>query len=669
MARFTHADLTAAQKSASRQPNVRLRATDKIASIPRLRFTRLYTGSEEENYHAAVVTADGSLLRQRILTAGPATRFYMRVPNAGPGSDFATWTSLPTVALAGVALSGNASATVLRVHVASAGTNIRVDESTDNGQTFGTEVTAASLAGVKYLAVAQKTNGDAVIIYSDGTLLKAVRRTSGTWQTPIDSGFTLNSYTGVSIQYAGDFHIVITGTDSNDNPIVTGARFGDGGTLSVDTWQLNSDGPLGGDIAQASDGAAVTFGAPSFLYANNGWLSFVEKYSGSIAYDQPHYTWFPPSQPFQINAWREPQAFDQPAPFGLSFAAGDANFIWLTNNFGVWRAPYSAPKTDLSADVEAIDINWQPTTGQVRIELDNSDGRYNDLPNGAFSVLRPGAQLDIETGFDTASGVRYPAPGLLFWLDRLEHQVSGDKATLVLHASNVWGLLAAWRARQQLDWALGDFSVSSLLTYVFGRAGVELITAGTSTIATTLAPAFTINPGQDGVTAALRLLAMIPDLIYPTDNFVYLTEPKTGDASNYTFGTDHPILHARYADEGLASNRVLVVGTGHADTAFDFADIDGQQDKNRIVVDINLDAAGEVTDRATTELRRQQVSADLGDVTTLINTGQDLFDVATISDPHASPTEKDFRVQRVEQHYRRAGRRPLYQQRLTLRKV
>lgn len=58
--------LLAAQKEASHTPFVKLEARSKIAGVARLDWTRLYTGSEADYFHALTIPDDGSLIRVRV---------------------------------------------------------------------------------------------------------------------------------------------------------------------------------------------------------------------------------------------------------------------------------------------------------------------------------------------------------------------------------------------------------------------------------------------------------------------------------------------------------------------------------------------------------------------------------------------------------------------------
>lgn len=84
--------LLAAQKQATHTPYVKLEACNKIASIIRLDWTRLYNGQEDDYFHAVTMPGDGSLIRARITPPSDSRKLYrQRVANPGAASDFSQW--------------------------------------------------------------------------------------------------------------------------------------------------------------------------------------------------------------------------------------------------------------------------------------------------------------------------------------------------------------------------------------------------------------------------------------------------------------------------------------------------------------------------------------------------------------------------------------------------
>src|SRR6266567_2829810 len=104
------APLLAAQRSSSSVPYLKVTVSDRIGGIRRLAFSRLYTGSEPDDYHAAAMPGDGSLLRAR---SSGGRLYYQRVANPGSGSNFASWTDLEAAANTGVALCADGSRVLL----------------------------------------------------------------------------------------------------------------------------------------------------------------------------------------------------------------------------------------------------------------------------------------------------------------------------------------------------------------------------------------------------------------------------------------------------------------------------------------------------------------------------------------------------------------------------
>src|SRR3972149_3138916 len=84
--------LLAAQKGASRIPYVKVEIHNKVAGVVRLDWTRLYTGAEDDYFHAVTMPGDGSLIRVRITPPADSRKLYrQRVASPGPSSDFSDW--------------------------------------------------------------------------------------------------------------------------------------------------------------------------------------------------------------------------------------------------------------------------------------------------------------------------------------------------------------------------------------------------------------------------------------------------------------------------------------------------------------------------------------------------------------------------------------------------
>ena len=207
--------LRAAQQSASTVPQLRVRLFDRDVGAVRLRWQRLYTGTEPDGPCAVAVPADGSLLRARIdLAAGALTR--QRVANPGPASDFTNWTSVATVAVGprvGIAAAGTGA---LLVSVRTDGVTVDVRESTDPGATYPTTtLVATAAASVTAVACAMQADGSAAALYAEGGTVYAVTRTAtGAWRAPVAWSQSLATINGLAAFFEVDYNVLVSGTNA-----------------------------------------------------------------------------------------------------------------------------------------------------------------------------------------------------------------------------------------------------------------------------------------------------------------------------------------------------------------------------------------------------------------------------------------------------------------------
>jgi hypothetical protein len=648
--RLLSSSLLAAQKSASARPYLKVAILDRIGGARRLAFSRLYTGSEPDGYHAATMPGDGSLLRARV--AG-GRLYYQRVSNPGAGSDFSSWTDLGTVAGADVALCSEGSRALL-FYVDTDGRTLKVRESTDNGATLGSPVTVATAAAtVEWLAADVKSSGDAVLLYSVGATVYAVKRSGGSWGSPASWSNSVASVSGLACHHQGDWNAVVTGSDAAGIGYVWTCLFGDGFSQAVDTWSALRE------VTRASSGSQVSFRAPFLAQPDSYRMTFVEKYTGSVSYKRPYHSYSPATADYAQNLWREPVPFDLTSDFGLALAFS-ATAVWLSTPAGAWTATLDVPSLDVTDEVLEAATHDRPFEGRLRLTLRNDDGRYSTLPD----AIKAAAEVRVSPGYVTSAGVKV-SDGPAYWIDSIERTSGPGNATLVLKARDAWGLLEGWRARRQYEWSAGEKNVFGILEFVFARAGLEFSSVGASATASDFYPAFTISPGQSGLTAARRLLAMLPDVIFVRGEFAFLFEPKATDAADYAYGTDHPLFGGRYADVLTESNRAQVFGDGVFAERFEWPGVESAFDRLRQARDVNLTSVAEAEDRADAMLRHEALAATDGEIVTPVNAGQELYDVVEVTDARAGLTAAKRRVLGISLRYSTAAR-PAYEQRLAL---
>ena len=645
------APLLAAQKSGSAVPYLKAIASSRIGGIRRLAYTRLYTGSEPDSYHAAAMPAAGSLLRARV---SGGRLYYQRTTNPGAGSDYSVWTDLGAAANAGVALCADGSR-VLLFYVDAGGLALQARESTDSGATLGAPVTVTTAAAaVTWLAADVKANGDALLLYSTGAVVYSVKRTGGAWGAAGGWTNSVASVTGLACYYQGDWNVAVSGTDSAGIAYVWTCIFGDGFSQTANTWSALRE------LTRASGGSAVTFRAPFLSQPDTYRLTFVEKYAGSASYGRPCHGYSPATADYAFNLWREPVPFDLTSDFGQAIAFSAAA-VWLSTPAGVWTASLTITTLDVSADVLEAATDDRPFSGRLRLVLRNDDGRYSQPP----PPVMIGAEVLLSPGYQTSSGPQ-ASDGPAYWIQAIEKRSGGGAASVVLEAADAWSLLERWQARRQYAWATGEKNVFGILQFLFARAGLEFSTTSASSSSTSLFPAFTVHPGESGRAAVQRLLSMLDDVIYVRGEFAYLTEPVAAAASAYAYGAGHPLLDGRYAGEIASANRVQVFGKGVFGERFDWTGVQSVYDRLQQVLDANLSTVAQAETRADAVLRGAAIAAASGQISVPVNCGQEMYDVIDVTDAGAglsAPTRR--RVLGIALRYS-TGDAPAYQQWLTL---
>ncbi|MDP3063788.1 MAG: hypothetical protein Q8O40_11365, partial [Chloroflexota bacterium] len=539
-------------------------------------------------------------------------------------------------------------------------TAIYINTSSDYGATWsGWSLLQTATGAVGYLAAAIKDTNTALLLYSVGATVYSKKRSGGTWGAAAAWTNSVASVTGLACLYSQDFNVAITGTDSLSDYKIWTTIYGDGYSQAANTWSALRE------VSRASAGSNVQFRAPFLAYPDVYRLTFVEKYTGSVAYSRPYLSFSPATADYVNNLWHEPVPFNLASQYGLAIAFS-STAAWLTTPAGVWQASLTTAALDVTADVLEAATETEPTGGRLRLVLRNDDGRYNNPGTGANAVIKPGGELRLSLGYRTASGPLVSA-GPTYWIEGWEHTSDQGKATFVIHARDAWGLLEGWRSRRQYAWAQGEKSVFQLLSFLLARAGLESSSLGsTSSTLVNLYPSFTIHPSERGATAVQRLLAMVPDVIFFREHHAYIKYPQAGDASDYSYGTDHAVLRGHYNSDRRQANRVQVFGEGYFAESFQWSDIEAAYDRVRQVDDLNLNTAALAQDRADTELRRQDIAATSGEIVVPTNCGQELYDVISITDAPAGLAAAKRRLLGLGLRYSAGGGSPTYEQRLSL---
>jgi hypothetical protein len=544
--------LLAAQQQTSRTPCVKVEASNRHAGVVKLRWERLYEGSEADYYHALTMPGDGSLLRVRVTPPSDASKLYrQRVVSPGPQSDFSQWvytSQYDVVTVAAGSLGSEASIFWIKgdrklYHLKSA----------DYGASWGSPqlLTYTPTTAINGLACAYKPNGDIALFFADQATLYVMKRLSDSWQAKVAWDKTTGDLSGLAAVYDGDWNLLVTGKDSDGNFKLWSLVYGDSGDIAEGNWSELKE------LASAPAGGEFQYLTAFMDRPDVGRCFFVESFSGNQAYSRPCWSYSVPGGKFIDNLWHEPVPFNLDSQYGLAIAHyGD--YCWLSSPGGVWRAGLSPQSLDLSADIMSLREELNPAGGSLNVELRNDDGRYAAPGGGDLSVLDIGGQLDFSPGYVTAQSNEV-SPGLSFIVDSYEHTSAGGQASLVLSAADGWSLVEGWRARHQFRWNKDteEASVKQILAFVLGRVGLRLEVKSRSSVLTGYYPDFTINPGNNGNDVIRRLLSFVPDVLFIEGSTVYVVNPLAADGSDYAYGQSHPVVEGRYKEKvwGLKPRR------------------------------------------------------------------------------------------------------------------
>lgn len=663
--RSLSATLLTAQKEASHIPYVKVEAKNKIAGIVRLDWARLYTGSEDDYFHSLTMPDDGSLIRVRVTPPSDSRKLYrQRVADPTPQSDFSQWTySNQYNAVIATCCSLGSEVSIFWIKSDRAIYRIK---STDYGATFGSPelIDYSPTTAIYGIAAAYKPNGDLALFFADQVTLYVKKHVSGNWQNKAAWDKTTADLSGVATVYDGDWNLLITGEDSNNNFKLWSLIYGDGDEVTADTWsglEEFASAPSDGDFEYLR----IFMDKPDVYRC-----FFIEKFGGTQAYDRPCWSYSFPGANYLDNLWHEPVPFDLSSEYGLAIAY-HGDYCWLSNPNGVWRAKLTEESLDVTADVLSVRHELSKEEGRLIVELDNSEGQYASPGEGALKPLDIGCQLEVSPGYATSLGNEVSS-GLAFSIDGYEHTSAGGKASLILYTSDGWNLIENWRARHQFRWnkTSDEMCVKDILAFVLARMGLKLEVKSQSSVITGYYPDFTIHPNNRGDIILRKLLSFIPDVVFIEGNKSYIVNPQSSDSSVYSYGSSHSIVEGKYQRRGWELNRIQVEGydpTGDEPIivdSFSWTEITRLYDRLSRLEDRNIDTVSKAEQRGEAYLRQAEIESANGAIRIPPNCGQQLYDVIDITDSRAGLSGEKRRVMGLTLVYN--PHRGEYEQRLLL---
>lgn len=640
------ATLLAAQKKATAIPYIKVEATNRFAGVVRYDWDRLYTGAEDDYYHAVTMPSDGSLIRVRATLPDDSRKLYrQRVASPGPTSDFSQWTYTNQLNVAAVACT-SLGAEVSIFWTDGVNRKIQRLKSTDYGASWGSPevIDYSPTTSIGGLAAAYKANGDLAIFFADQATLYVKKNISGQWQPRSTWDKSTGDLSGIAAIYEDDWNLLITGKDSSGNFKLWSLIYGDGGDVSAGSWSALKE------MASAPSGGEFEYRQP-FLDKPDVYRGFfVEKFSGSQTYNRPFWLHTVLDAKYIDNLWREPVPFNLSSEYGLA-VAHHGDYCWLSCPAGVWRAESTVQSLELTGDVLAVRQESEAASGKLVVELRNDAGQYNSPGQGELSVLEIGCQLEFSPGYRTDNGDEASA-GQHFVLAGYEHTSAGGSASLILHARDGWAAIAGWRARHQFRWNKDaeEMSVRDILAFVLSRVGLKIVVKSGSSVITGFYPDFTINSGNTGETILRKLLSFVPDELFIEGATAYIVNPQSSDSSVYSYGEEHAVMEGRYYQGAWELNRVQVEGydTGSSEMIvvdrFAWDEIDRLYDRLRQLEDRNIDTVARAQERGDAYLRQAEVESAGGSILVPANCGQQLYDVIDITDNRAGLNAAKRRV-------------------------
>ena len=656
------------QRGTNRVPALAVTASATRFGSEILRWTRYYTGAENDSPHAVTMADDGSLVRAR---NDAGTLYVSRVATPGSGSTYSSWTNLVAVSSGtGVALAAM-TGELLLAYVDNASLTLKVRTSADNGASWSAATTVVTEgSSIGSLAVSYNASGDACLFYTLGTTttLKRLRRTAGTWAgagTNWSNSALVASLTGVAATHdGGDFQLVITGTAvTTTHKRVWGVIMGDG-NLPANVW--------GGltSIAESDSLSTVTYAGPSVVLLGFDYrAAFAHKEAGNVAANRAYLT-HPPHGYGIASDWSEPAPHEATGGNGLALAAS-ATAAWATTPSGVWYAPRPQAQS-LSARVVSCRFRQDSRASAATLELDNHDGALNGAPNGSFPALLAGGSIALSPGYasGTAAAPQYGVTHGLT-ISRLTYGVKDGRATVTLEATGPWEALAHWRAPQAWQTAAAAMTRGALFARVCARAGVPASTGG-STDWTTYQPAFAIAGGETGSSVAERLLSVASDFVRPTSGGGFTVRAlAAGDATDASYGGtgEHPIVSLRLSDSPASANWLRLQGPDRYADSVALAELYQHGPRLRVVRSQDATTDARANAYAANAARREVVLDDQGELRCPLHAGQELFDVLGLTSPLLGVSARKARIVALAWEYRRGGAKlapPVYESTYTL---
>lgn len=677
--------LLTAQRAFAQAPLARVVVRDKQARWSEVGFqANVAVGS------AVTVNADGLIVTAALDGTGKVRVRVVDDPTyldavLGEGAGWGWWTSdwvqVASGALAwptgDVALSCNASGVLRLFYVKSDGSAIYCRESSDGGATWGAEETVKAVTGggATYNYRLASAGHEDVFWCFDRSGYRYVyyrKKATGSWGSEVslvaltETGGEFITCGGLSALWDGtNFHLAAAfwGTLLDDGRIVTAAF--DGTTTSA--------------VARVVPPGVAALGFtprwPSLLRTSSGlgsvWvLTYLDQFASSgstwtyavaiLSRDGVHWSYKIPLGFYTTHARRMALA----ETGGVVYA----HQVQQVYRLGLWSSgAYAFESTEAQSRLLSAEVDESPELGQMSLELDNSDGRYDDagVTGSDVPCLRSLSTVALQLGHHTSVGDEWVTQReMLLWSVTRVRRPGSNWARL--YCVDGFELFRRWRpdatylfTSKSLSWCIAELAarVGNFLTAFDDRdewdmlvnylavAGESTDWSGTHHIRAVgrwiplHGPSLAFDERIDGWNLLQALLGLVGGACRwgsgTAGDTLYCFIPSkegTDPAAAYTY-SDGEILAGEYGDAFAWPTRVRVIGTG----------VTYEKQSYTSALAAGMEFFGLLNNANWTTAAQCEVAADamLDDATarqkggwieTLPNLGLELFDVIALTD-------------------------------------
>jgi len=648
------ATLLAAQQNAPFSvPIVRAEIFNRVGSVSRISWELLDEGAEADYFNSSCMPSNGSLIRVRTVLATDALKYDL-VEDPDAESSYGNWSDFGHDAYANACCAYGTNVLVFFIDKDD-GHLYRI-ESDDSGDTWDARVDMGDVSGdaTFRLACCWKDADEAIVLYSNGSTIYRSRLSSGSWEAFSVWSNSLASISGITVYYAGDWNVFVTGIDGDSQDGIWATLYGDGYSAAVGSWSSLQD------LIVRDSADPYTYAFPTLCYPDVFRVFFVEARTQSTTYNRLYFSHSLPAADYISNLWREPVPFNHSCEYGASLVYR-GSYAWLTTNSHVYRGSLPVSAIDVSSDIVSLTQRQLPVnySSYLRLELDNTGGKYND-----FDKL--GQAIYPAFGYHTSAGDEYVA-SQIFWITGWEFRSppwfplraiwpQGVEGTIVIYAEDFWSVLHRWKARRPFEWEADDMNIFQMLSFIFSKVGLEFSSFSASSAMVNTYPAFKIPEGYNGKWAVKKLMSWVQDQLLQLGDTVYLKNIPSTEASCYTydsvFGNATIVYRGHYGTHRMSPNRVEVYGDTFMAEDQEWPEIEDYYDDLKRITTPDYDSVGDATLRASGEIRKaESIPKVKGWMQTVWNVGQDPWDVVTVTDVPGGITSRDFRILGIYTYY------------------